>query len=142
MLPTIDISLIGVILAIWAVLKTVWGFFCGALDWITQRALALVIGSKLWATAAFVAVAIVIIGALSSIWSLVLDLVGEYVIPQASLPSDVLSIIALYVDLAELQGLLSFALACWTSYYVIGGVLAGTRVAREIFTLLSRSWKT
>ena len=142
MLPTIDFSLIGVVLAIWSVIKVIWDWVCKAFDWITQRALALLIGSKFWATAAFIVTGIVIITAFSTIYNKIFELSSSLVISAVDVPSSVFNFLSLYVDFADLRSLCAFIVSSWTTYFIVCGTVAGLEKARSIFTLLSQSWKT
>lgn len=66
MFPTIDFSNLGVAVGIGAVLKTIVGAIVQATNWLSQKVIAVMAGSKIWATAAFVGVSVILIGYLSS----------------------------------------------------------------------------
>lgn len=142
MLPTIDFSLIGVVLAIWSVIKVIWGWVCKAFDWITQRALALLIGSKLWATAAFIVTGIVIITAFQTLYDKIFEFTSSLVLSSVEVPSPIANLMSLYIDFSDLRSLCAFIVASWTTYFIVCGTVSGLEKAKFIFSLLAQSWKT
>lgn len=143
MLPTIDISLIGVIVAIWNVVKVIWDYTSKAFMWIMHQALALLIGSKLWATAAFLAVALVVIHYLSVFLSFAAGQLFSLVSQSASLNDDSLfSIVDFFVDTDALLSVVTYCVSCWTVYRLVISMDFTRRAIQRTFTLLSRSWKT
>lgn len=141
MLPTIDISLIGIILAVWNVIKIIWDYTSKALNWITQRALALIIGSKFWATAAFLVAAGVLISVISTIIDRVLNLLFEYAFPSINLPNQLIDTVGFFIS-EDILEVFTFALSCWLSYEVIVGLDFSRRIFQRLFTILSQAWKT
>lgn len=87
MLPTIDISLIGILLAIWNVFKVIWDYTSKAFNWIMQRALALYLGSKFWATTFFLAAFATCMVLQSLLISSILSLLGTFVVGSISVDS-------------------------------------------------------
>lgn len=142
MLPTIDISLIGIILAVWNVIKVIWDYTSKAFNWIMQRALALFIGSKFWATAAFLVAAGVIIGFSTSFLSAIADKVLASVFPSGSLNSQFSDFIGLYIDTSKLTSTLAFLVSCIVTYHALLGLDFTRRIFQRMYTILSQGWKT
>lgn len=142
MLPTIDISLIGVLLAVWNVVKIIWDYTSKALNWLMQQALALLIGSKFWATVAFLAVALTIIGFLSTFLSSIADYILALAFPDGVLDSDVSSLIGFFIDGDDLTSCVTFIISSWATYHIILGMDFTRRLFVRFYTLLSQAWKT
>lgn len=141
MLPTIDISLIGVLLGIWSVFKTIWTYATQALNWITQRALAYIIGSKIWATAVFLVVSIALIAGITALLSTVLSYVGQLAVSTLGIPDKVVDLLSLYADFDKLTTLFSTLISSWTVYFVVCGTQYGLSRAVKFYTLLTGGFK-
>lgn len=142
MLPTIDISLIGIILAVWNVFKVIWDYTSKAFNWITQQALALLIGSKFWATAAFLVAAGVIIGFSTTFLSAIANRILSAVFPSGSLNSQLVDFIGLYIDTSELTTTIAFLTSCIVTYHALLGMDFTRRLFQRIYITLSQGWKT
>lgn len=142
MLPTIDISLIGILLAAWNVIRIIWDYTSKAFNWIMQRALALFIGSKFWATAAFLVAAAVLIGIVSTILQRVITMIFNAVIPSSTVNNSITDVIGYFFDSDKLLSVFTFSLSCWISYQVIVSLDFSRRLFQRLYTILSQGWKT
>lgn len=69
MLPVFDISTLGGLLGIGAILKTFLSGFLNLLRWTKDQLITVATASKLWATAAFLAVGLFIFGLFNSLFT-------------------------------------------------------------------------
>lgn len=142
MLPTIDISLIGILLAIWNVFKVIWDYTSKAFNWITQKALAVLIGSKFWATAAFLIAAGVLIGFSTTFLTAIANRVLASVFPSGSLNTQFVDFIGLYIDTSKLVSTIAFLVSCLVTYHAVVGMDFTRRIFQRLYVTLSQGWKT
>lgn len=144
MLPTIDISLIGILLAIWNVFKVIWDYTSKAFNWIMQRALALYLGSKFWATTFFLAAFAVVIALESALISFLVEKLGEFAvsnIPAEGVRNSLVMAATLFpVDV--LVEVASFFVSCLTAQIVAENYAMWWIKVLGVWQGLSRSFKT
>lgn len=144
MIPTIDISFIGICVAIWTVLKTALGWVMHGINFISQKALALLIGSKFWATLAFLvaylAVCRLVVYVVTLAASYVLDLVFSHVdygIIRASL-----NYLGTVLNLRRVAQTITFFFAMFVSYRLFQARILWFSQLYSKFMGLLKSWKT
>lgn len=121
MLPTIDLSLIGILLIIWNVIKTIWQYVWGAIVWAKDHAIALMIGSKIWASATFFALTVVVMAGTSYVLQYISGWVAQMLInslPVASI-RQALIFIGTVIPFAPLLRLLSTFFVGWAYIFTL-----------------------
>lgn len=143
MLPTIDISLIGILLAVWNVIKVIWDYTTQAFNWITQRALAVFLGSKFWATAFFIVIAVSLLSLLSTLLTAVSNHLLSLIVPSVNnIPSSVVKLACFLFPIHEATDLILFCLSSYGVYFLVINLDFSRRALQRIFTFVSQSWKT
>lgn len=143
MLPTIDISLIGVLLAIWNVFRVIWDYTSRAFNWITQRALALLIGSKLWATAFLVAAVASLLVLLNTVFTFVISFLGTLAVNALPVDNvrDSLKFAAFIFPVDELLSVLTMVFTGLTAVFASEHLTGWWLSLLRLFGLISRSHK-
>lgn len=75
MIPVFDISTLGGLLGIGAILKSVLGGLLTFFRWTKDQLITLITASKLWATATFLAVGLFIFGLFNSLFTRVINFI-------------------------------------------------------------------
>lgn len=145
MIPTIDFSLIGLLALVFSFFKTVWGYFTQALNWITQRALALMIGSRIWATVFFFGIASAIYIVFTSWLSSQIGAVVSSVITTSFDGSGLereFAVANQIIPVEKVTELLAFALGLLLSYITVVQSKFFVNKCFVGFNLAMKAWKT
>lgn len=144
MLPTIDLSLIGILLIIWNVIKTIWGFIWGAIKWTKDAVASAILGSKLWATVAFLAVSLTVVGLVSVVISAVINWVAGLVYSSLTLSvlSDTIQLVSTIFPLSAVSRVISVYAGCLFFMFTLKKYCFWYSRVCYILTHLKSSWKT
>lgn len=143
MVPTIDFSLIGVVLAIWSGIKFIWDACTKALNWITQRALSLMIGSKIWATAFFLASWGIIVALLGTVTNFLLGKLASFAVSQIPVAGvrESLLFLGTRLPLSEISSVFTFAFAGRVSVLLAQQYSGWWMGIISVYKALSRGFK-
>lgn len=143
MLPTIDFSLIGVVLAIWQVLKFVFSHVLTALEWVSHKMIAVLVSSKIWGTAFFIGLFLLFSVLLGRLLNYVASRILQIAIAQ--IPSQNVqrsfNFIATLSPMTYVADLLSYFASCFTNYRVAQRYVAWYCRMRHAYSDLSKAWK-
>lgn len=144
MVPTIDISLIGIVLAIWGAIKALAHIFMAGLNWVNQHALAVFLGSKFWATAFFIAAFAVVMVLEASLINLFLGLLGSLIVNTIPIGAmaEVFKFCACVFPLDIIAECLSFFFAGLSTVFIAENYAMWWIRILGVFQGLARAFKT
>lgn len=145
MFPTIDFSNLGVAVGIGAVLRHIVSTIVEASNWVAQKVIAVVAGSKLWATAAFVATAIVLLGFVSTFIGRLASWGANLVIERVADANDLtfeFGVANKIIPFGTLADLISFSFGFWSGIFAIDVYYMYFRLAFQKYMTLMQAWKT
>lgn len=145
MIPTIDIGLIAGLSAIGSFLAACWRFLNSGLDFLLRKSLGVMVASRFWATAAFMAVGVLCFTLFGQLISAAVTFVGRYAIGSYDYPDWVLTgwgFCNRCFDVSPVLGLPGFIVGVLTAYYsVIWSSFLFRRLV-GLMRIISSNWKT
>lgn len=143
MLPTIDFSLIGVVLAIWQVLKFVFTHLLTALEWVSHKMIAVLVSSKVWGTIFFVGFYLLLSVLLARLMTSLTSRIARIIIstiPNSNVQKsfDFISCLSPFRYVAEV---FAFFASCFVNYRVAQQYVIWYCRIRHMYSELSRAWK-
>lgn len=83
MLPTIDVGSIAAIGGLAAVIKSIWAFICNSSTWLKNQFVIIVSSSRIWATAFFLGIVLLILGFVNALFSRATSLIATWVFSES-----------------------------------------------------------
>lgn len=146
MIPVINIPGLGALIAVGAILKTVGGYIFTACNWVKNQVVAVATGSRLWATAFFLTIAIFLIGVLTTVLSKVETYFLSAYMPSIFISTNdfsfEFSVVNQAIPLKKVFDLGFWIVNTTLAVYVVDHNIIFFRQLVEKFRILIGSWKT
>lgn len=142
MIPTIDISLIGIVGAIWVGLKAIAHYFSVGLQFVLSNVVAFIAGSRLWCTIFFVAAVAALVVLYAYLIRLIMTNIASFAV--SLLPHQVsttVAIMARYFPFDPIFDLISSAFGGLAVSYTVQNYALWYIKLQGVYSALSRAFK-
>lgn len=127
-----------------AILGAVWAFLSKVFNWFKDKLVAAFIGSKFWATAAFLTICAGILTVLGTIISHIVSSLSSQALSRmvdTTSISEELSLVNRIVPFEHLLFMLSFLISTFSVYLVIANSAFVYRYSVRLYRHISTGWK-